>query len=658
MVTNMSPKDYPWIFSDRDWHEALWVESRRDCHGTLSHPSRDCRTPLSSDYAFASWYSRYDILFAEIDGKRGPYVGTLAYVAGYGSNSAPDFIINISMEPRSRFPWIYPPFAIFFVAKKAACEVAARSVPLPENYRLWFWRQCRDWSNRFFNFTTIWSNSSEVFADLHDYTGSQRCTAEERVPRNNARVAKVARSVLAAELDMCEFLMRYCGEAKAQQFIETATRPWTTLAQLKVRPNIAYILNKTAERVLKSRPDHICRRLYQEDLQKYKQQAELALKIDMNLGPPPYSHEPKPHLTRVVMPDISYEKEKESKFLDDPTPIQPYLQPRGQRPWLSICQTDMTQMSKFGLLANKPHGFTSPPSKRSLKRQKIFYESVFLAASKGEIIFRNEYNLLGSFTDTIFELRLPTEAEVCQSQDWKPFFSAAIRLDRRGVQFKMRWAIHAEKRLHKSSKIMNKAFRDFVVLWGSTVYIESIARSKLWGGTKGKRQDLSRTTNNKRIQHYSKLTLGAEMDICEFILTVCSITEADAFLKNRGDRPWCLIQNLTAQTDITEAIDRGAELALAERENYYCYQFYRNYNEQGMTWEDPRWVVPGYFPHPGWGFCWDVYGPRYRMWPADLDSALNLAEHKTALEQVEDEAALKQVENEKIHHLSVSKAVV
>jgi hypothetical protein len=124
--------------------------------------------------------------------------------------------------------------------------------------------------------------------------------------------------VLAAELDMCEFLMRYCGETMAQQFIQTATRPWTALAQLKVRPNIAYILNKTAERVLESRPDHICRRLYQEDLQKYKQQAELAPKASMNLEPPPYSHEPKQHLTRVVMPDISYEKEKETDFLTIP----------------------------------------------------------------------------------------------------------------------------------------------------------------------------------------------------------------------------------------------------------------------------------------------------------------------------------------------------
>jgi hypothetical protein len=141
-------------------------------------------------------------------------------------------------------------------------------------------------------------------------------------------------------------------------------------------------------------------------------------------------------------------------------------------------------------------------------------------------------------------------------------------------------------------------------------------------------------------------------------LTVCSIREADSFLKNRRDRPWCSIQNLTAQTDITEAIDRGAELALAERENYYCYQFYRNYNEQGMTWEDPRWVAPGYFPHPGWGFCWSVYEPEYRMWLADYDSELEQMEDEAALKQVEDETTSKQVENEKIHDYSVSKVVV
>jgi hypothetical protein len=254
------------------------------------------------------------------------------------------------------------------------------------------------------------------------------------------------------------------------------------------------------------------------------------------LGPLPYSHEPKQHLISVVIPNISYEKEKESDVLDDPTPIQPYLQPRDQRPWLSIYQTDMTQMSKFGLLAEKPHGYISPPSRRSLERQKIFYESLFPLASKGEIMFRNEFKLLDSFPDAIFELRLHTEAEICESQDWKPFFGAAIRLDRRGVQFKMMWSTCAEKRLYKTSRIMNKAFRDFVVLWGSMVYIESSARSRLWGGTKNKEQDLSRTTNNKRVQRYSELTLGAEMDICELMLTVCSIVEADLFLKNRRDR--------------------------------------------------------------------------------------------------------------------------
>jgi hypothetical protein len=193
-------------------------------------------------------------------------------------------------------------------------------------------------------------------------------------------------------------------------------------------------------------------------------------------------------------------------------------------------------MSKFGLLAEKPHGYISPPSRRSLERQKIFYESLFPLASKGEIMFRNEFKLLDSFPDAIFELRLHTEAEICESQDWKPFFGAAIRLDRRGVQFKMMWSTCAEKRLYKTSRIMNKAFRDFVVLWGSMVYIESSARSRLWGGTKNKEQDLSRTTNNKRVQRYSELTLGAEMDICELMLTVCSIVEADLFLKNRRDR--------------------------------------------------------------------------------------------------------------------------
>jgi ubiquinone biosynthesis protein UbiJ len=53
------------------------------------------------------------------------------------------------------------------------------------------------------------------------------------------RVAEVARSMLAVELDMCEFLMRYCGEVMARQFMQTAKRPWTILAQLKVQPNIA-----------------------------------------------------------------------------------------------------------------------------------------------------------------------------------------------------------------------------------------------------------------------------------------------------------------------------------------------------------------------------------------------------------------------------------
>jgi hypothetical protein len=77
-----------------------------------------------------------------------------------------------------------------------------------------------------------------------------------------------------------------------------------------------------------------------------------------------------------------------------------------------------------------------------------------------------------------------------------------------------------------------------------------------------------------------------------------------------------------------------------------------------MTWEDPRWVVPGYSPHPGWGFCWSVYGPEYRMWLADYDSELEQMEDEAALKQVEDETTSKQVENEKIHDYSVSKIVV
>jgi hypothetical protein len=404
-----------------------------------------------------------------------------------------------------------------------------------------------------------------------------------------------------------------------------------------VQPNIAYILNKTAERVLASRSDHICRRLYQEDVQKSTQQTGLAPKTPLNLEPPPYSHELKQHLISVVMPNISYEKEKESDFLDDPTPIQPYLQPRDQRPWLSICQTDMTRISKFGLLAEKPHGYTSPPIRRSLKKQKIFYESLFPSASKGEIMCRNEFDLLGSFPDAIFELRLPTEAEICETQDWKPFFGAAIRLDRKGVQFKMMWSTYAEKQLYKTSRIMNKAFRDFVVLWGSTVYIESSARSRLWGGTRNKEQDLSRTTNNKRIQRYSELTLGAEMDICELILTVCSIVEAEFFLKNRRDRPWGSIQKLTAQADVSGAVERGAELALAEREHYYCYRLYRNYNDRGMTYQDQRWIVPGYFPHPGWGFL------RYR-WEGNGNILWLVDSRYTAAS-----FALRQAENEPFH---------
>jgi hypothetical protein len=140
----------------------------------------------------------------------------LAYVWGYGDHLPADFIINIGLKRAS----LWFPCALFLVAKKAACEVTARSVPLPEDYRLSFWNHCQDWADEFLTFTNTWSNSSRVFEELNDTiqigNWSHQCTAEHRVPRNNARVAQVARSMLAVELDMCEFLMRYCGEVMAR----------------------------------------------------------------------------------------------------------------------------------------------------------------------------------------------------------------------------------------------------------------------------------------------------------------------------------------------------------------------------------------------------------------------------------------------------------
>ena len=60
-------------------------------------------------------------------------------------------------------------------------------------------------------------------------------------------------------------------------------------------------------------------------------------------------------------------------------------------------------------------------------------------------------------------------------------------------------------------------------------------------------------------------------------------------------------------------MERGAELALADRQHYYCYRLYTDDKHQDRSWRDPRWVVPGYFPHPGWSFWWGVYGINFRL---------------------------------------------
>jgi hypothetical protein len=82
MVTNISPKDYPWTFDTRDYREALWIEQVRHCHGNLINKSPGCGSPKSSDHALSSSYIRYDVLFCEIKEKVIPYVGVLAYFWG------------------------------------------------------------------------------------------------------------------------------------------------------------------------------------------------------------------------------------------------------------------------------------------------------------------------------------------------------------------------------------------------------------------------------------------------------------------------------------------------------------------------------------------------------------------------------------------------
>jgi len=45
---------------------------------------------------------------------------------------------------------------------------------------------------------------------------------------------------------------------------------------------------------------------------------------------------------------------------------------------------------------------------------------------------------------------------------------------------------HYHHRLHMYAKTLNRHFRDFVILWGSTVYIEGIARSRFLGAASRK----------------------------------------------------------------------------------------------------------------------------------------------------------------------------
>jgi hypothetical protein len=79
MVTNMSPRDYSWTFSTRDYCEALWLEEVRHCRGNLINRSISCGAPESSDHALSSKHIRYDVLFCELEKNIiTPYVGVLA----------------------------------------------------------------------------------------------------------------------------------------------------------------------------------------------------------------------------------------------------------------------------------------------------------------------------------------------------------------------------------------------------------------------------------------------------------------------------------------------------------------------------------------------------------------------------------------------------
>jgi hypothetical protein len=191
MLAETSPEDYAWHFSTQDYRDVLWKASQ--CRPFVSpmggSPSKlDVR---SLRYTVSTRFIRYDLVISEENPKN-------AFLDRYRVKSFPDFMINISVTP----------IAGFKVAKKAACEVAARSIPLPEDYRCWFWGQCQVWSQTFRNRIEAWGDPSKL----------------SRLPVSCSGFTNYA---LSAEMNMCEFLMRYCGKVMAREFMQTATRPWT-----------------------------------------------------------------------------------------------------------------------------------------------------------------------------------------------------------------------------------------------------------------------------------------------------------------------------------------------------------------------------------------------------------------------------------------------
>lgn len=192
MFTEISPKEYPWQFSAKPREEILCRILESQDLILQSPRSRGLRHTSSSQYI------RYDLVFSDERCKK-------AFLDRRETKFYPDFIINIEVAP----------IATFCVAKKAACEVAACFIPLPEDYWCWFWKQCEAWSRRILERIKISSTISRGFG-------------QSLVP--------LLCYALQAEMDMCEFLKRYCGEVMAQEFMQTATRPWTILAQLEDHP--------------------------------------------------------------------------------------------------------------------------------------------------------------------------------------------------------------------------------------------------------------------------------------------------------------------------------------------------------------------------------------------------------------------------------------